>query len=84
MTQALLAAVPVVAYDVDGTREVCIEGQTGRLVAPGDRQRLREAVTWIMEHAAERETMAQRGREMCRTRHRPQPSHKGAQPAKAL
>jgi glycosyltransferase involved in cell wall biosynthesis len=34
--QALAAAKPVVAYDCDGAREACLEGQTGFLVQPGD------------------------------------------------
>jgi len=68
VTQALLAAVPVVAYDVDGTREVCIAGETGQLVAPGDRDGLRDAVTWAIEHREERSVMAQKGRAMCQTR----------------
>lgn len=68
VTQALLSALPVVAYDVDGTKEVCITGETGRLVSPGDLAGLREAVIWMMEHARERAAMGQRGREMCRHR----------------
>ena len=64
--QALLCAVPVVAYDVDGTREACIEGQTGRLVAPGNIRELRESILWMTQHPAERRAMAERGREMCR------------------
>jgi glycosyltransferase involved in cell wall biosynthesis len=68
VTQALLAALPVVAYDVDGTREVCIDGETGRLVPPGDRNALREAILWMRAHSARRRTMGETGREMCRTR----------------
>jgi len=34
VVQALLAAKPVVAYDIDGAREVAITGQTGFLVEP--------------------------------------------------
>jgi glycosyltransferase involved in cell wall biosynthesis len=36
LPQALAAGRPVVAYDCDGAREVCLENQTGYLVAPGD------------------------------------------------
>lgn len=68
VTQALLSAIPAVAYDVDGTREVCIEGQTGRLIRPGDRDALREAVIWMLDHPAERQAMGRQGRELCRTR----------------
>ncbi len=68
VTQALLAGVPVVANDVDGTREVCIDRRTGLLVHPKDVQGLRQAIIWMMEHPRERESMAAAGREMCRTR----------------
>jgi glycosyltransferase involved in cell wall biosynthesis len=36
LPQALAAAKPVVAYDCDGAREVCFNGQTGFLLPPGD------------------------------------------------
>jgi glycosyltransferase involved in cell wall biosynthesis len=36
LPQALAAAKPVVAYDCDGAGEVCLDGQTGFLVRPGD------------------------------------------------
>lgn len=71
LPQALLSEVPVVAYDCDGTREVCIdvvadaERGTGRLVAVGDRDGLREAVLWMREHAEARAAMGRRGRAMC-------------------
>lgn len=64
--QALLCGVCPVAYDADGTPEICRDMQTGRLVPTGDRTRLREAVVWLMTHPREREAMAHRGREECR------------------
>lgn len=36
LPQALAAGKPVVAYDCDGAREVCLDGETGFLVQPGD------------------------------------------------
>lgn len=66
--QALLAGVCPVAYDVDGTGEVCRDMETGRLVRPGDRVGLREAIRWLHDHPAERAAMAARGREECRVR----------------
>jgi len=63
--QALLGRVCPVAYDVDGTGEACIEGETGKLVALGDRKGLRDAVVWLHDHPAERAAMAGRGRAMC-------------------
>jgi len=66
VTQALLSAIPAVAYDVDGTREVCIDGETGRLVQPGDLQGLRDAMIGLRAHPEQRTAMGQAGREMCR------------------
>ena len=66
--QALLSGVPVVVYDVDGAREACAGGEVGHLVPPGDREALREAVQWMMDHPDERRAMAERGRELCRKR----------------
>jgi len=68
VTQGLLSALPVVAYDVDGTREVCIDGQTGRLVAPGDRTALRAAVEALRGDASQRTALGQAGRALCRER----------------
>jgi len=66
--QALLAGVPVVAYDTDGTNEACMDFETGRLVAPGDVRALRDAINWMIEQPARaRETM-QRGRALCQRR----------------
>ncbi len=42
--QAILAGVPVVAFDCDGAREVVRAGETGRLVPPGDTAALRRAI----------------------------------------
>ena len=66
VTQALLSALPAIAYDVDGAKEVCITGETGRLIAPGDRAALADAVQWMMRNPDERRAMGRRGRERCR------------------
>jgi glycosyltransferase involved in cell wall biosynthesis len=59
--------VPV-AYDVDGTREACIEGKTGRLVSAGNRGGLRQAVLELADSPGERARLAAAGRELCRVR----------------
>jgi len=66
--QALLCGVCPVAYDVDGTGEVCREMETGRLVKPGNIAELRDALLWAHSHPAERDELAQRGRAECRQR----------------
>ncbi len=70
--QALLAGALPVAYDVDGTGEICREMQTGRLVplpSPERRQadiiRLRDALTWAADHPQERSEMIARGQAEC-------------------
>ena len=68
VTQGLLSGLPVVAYDVDGTREVCIDGETGRLIRPGDCEGLREALAWCRANPEAREAMGLRGRSLCAER----------------
>jgi glycosyltransferase involved in cell wall biosynthesis len=64
--QALLCGVAPVAYDADGTREVCRDMETGRLVRVGDWGALGDAVLWMKDHPGERAGMARLGREECR------------------
>jgi glycosyltransferase involved in cell wall biosynthesis len=64
--QALLSNVCPVAYDVDGTGEICRDMQTGRLVPLADRAKLRDAILWLRDHPRERGEMASRGRDECR------------------
>jgi len=64
--QALLCGVPPVAYDVDGTREACIDSETGLLVPLGDRRALRTAIERLANDPGERKRLGERGREHCR------------------
>ena len=48
LPQALAAAKPVVAYDCDGAREVCRNGETGFLVQPGDLDGLKDRLLQIV------------------------------------
>jgi glycosyltransferase involved in cell wall biosynthesis len=63
--QALLAGTCPVAYDCDGTGEVCIDMQTGRLVKTGDVKGLGDAIRWVRAHPSKARAMVERGREMC-------------------
>ena len=63
--QGLLAGLPAVAYDVDGTGEACITGQTGVLVPAGNVQQLRAALLGLASDAGQRQRLAQTGRAMC-------------------
>jgi len=60
LPQALIAGRPVVSYDVDGAREVCLPGQTGYLVAPRNVAGIAES---LVELAADPELRARLGLE---------------------
>lgn len=64
--QALLCGVTPVAYDVDGTGEVCRDGLTGRLIRAGDVVGLRSAVVGLYDDGESRRRMAEQGRVECR------------------
>ena len=66
LPQALAAGKPVVAYDCDGAREVCLEGETGFLVPPGDRAGLASAILRLAGEPALRERLGGRGRQFVR------------------
>jgi len=61
LPQALAAAKPVVAYDGDGAREVCRDGETGFLVKPGDLTSLRNRLLQLAGDSALRETLGRTG-----------------------
>ena len=56
--QAVLAQVPVVAYDLDGSREVVEDGENGFLVRPRDRVQLAERVGMMVSDPGLRRRMA--------------------------
>ncbi|MBI1190134.1 MAG: glycosyltransferase [Tepidisphaera sp.] len=59
--QALLAGACPVAYDADGTGEVCRDLQTGRLVRVGDVAGLGEAIRWCAAEPLARRALVERG-----------------------
>ena len=65
LPQALIAGVPVVSYDVDGAREVVLDGWTGYLVQPMAVRELAEAICKLLESKELREKMGRAGRELC-------------------
>ena len=66
LPQALAAAKPVVAYDCDGAREVCLDGQTGFLVQPGDLTTLKNRLLQLAGDAALREKLGRSGQDFVR------------------
>jgi glycosyltransferase involved in cell wall biosynthesis len=69
LSQALAAGKPVVAYDRDGAREVCLNGETGFLVdakSPNRISRLVERIEFLARDPVLRERLGQTGREFVR------------------
>lgn len=64
LPQALAAAKPVVACDVDGAREVCFENQSGFLILPGDQERLVDRLVQLADDTALRERLGRHGQEL--------------------
>lgn len=62
LPQALAAGKPVVAYDCDGAREVCIPEQTGLLLPPG--APVAEAVVALARNPARRRRLGENGRQL--------------------
>lgn len=63
LPQALIAGLPAVSYDVDGAREVVLDGETGFLVPPGDTDRLAAALAGLVEDEPLRRRLGGAGRE---------------------
>lgn len=65
LPQALLAGKPVVSFDIDGAREVCITGETGFLVPPRDTSALKKALVTLVGDATLRQRLGAAGRARC-------------------
>jgi glycosyltransferase involved in cell wall biosynthesis len=66
LPQALAAAKPVVACDCDGAREVCLDGETGFLIHPGDLTGLKNRLLQLAGNAALREKFGRSGQNFVR------------------
>ncbi|MEW6302032.1 MAG: glycosyltransferase family 4 protein [Verrucomicrobiota bacterium] len=62
LPQALAAGKPIVAYDCDGAKEVCLENETGFLLPPGDLAGLQERLARLADGSALRQRLGARGR----------------------
>ena len=62
LPQASLAQKPVVTYDVDGNREGVIEGETGFVLPPFDKNKLADAVGTLVADPSLRRSMGEAGR----------------------
>lgn len=63
LPQALLSGLPVVSFDIDGAREVCISGETGWLIPPEDETQLLEKLLELVRSPLQRTEMGKTGRE---------------------
>ncbi len=61
LPQALAAGKPVVAYDCDGAREVCLDGETGFLIRPGHTHRLIQSLETLANDAELRQRLGRGG-----------------------
>jgi glycosyltransferase involved in cell wall biosynthesis len=68
LPQALAAGRPVVAYDCDGSGEVCVDDETGFLVQPGDLRSLQDRILRLAGDPELRERLGQKGRQFIRER----------------
>jgi glycosyltransferase involved in cell wall biosynthesis len=61
LPQALAAGKPVVAYDCDGAREICLPEETGFLIQPKDFVKLEAALTSLAKQPALCQKLGARG-----------------------
>ncbi|MCA9248019.1 MAG: glycosyltransferase family 4 protein [Planctomycetales bacterium] len=66
LPQALLVGRPVVSYDIDGAREVVIDGKTGFLASARDVSRVANCVSKLLSDAGLRQQLAAAGQRLCR------------------
>ena len=62
LPQALLAGRPVISYDIDGAREVTIDGETGSLIPPRDLAALSAAMIRLAADPKRRRRLGEQGR----------------------
>jgi glycosyltransferase involved in cell wall biosynthesis len=68
LPQALAAARPVIAYDCDGAKEICLPDKTGYLIPPGDLQQLTDRLLQLAGDPALRERLGKQGQQLVKER----------------
>lgn len=66
--EAMTCELPVIAYAVDGVAETVVDGETGRLVSPGDEEALARALWELVDSPASRSRMGTAGRRLVERR----------------
>jgi glycosyltransferase involved in cell wall biosynthesis len=67
LLEAMACGRPVVATDHGGPREICLPGETGLLVPPGDADALAAAIAWLLVHPERARAMGEAGRRRVET-----------------
>jgi glycosyltransferase involved in cell wall biosynthesis len=70
--EALSRGVPVVASDLGGVREWCVDGETGVVVPPKDPEAISRAVQRLLDDPEQLAAMGRRGIELIHAKFRPQ------------
>jgi glycosyltransferase involved in cell wall biosynthesis len=63
LAQGGLANIPVITYDIDGNREGVLDGTSGHVIPPFDKQLLGNALAGLLENADRRRRMGEAGRQ---------------------
>ncbi|MEM0925607.1 MAG: glycosyltransferase family 4 protein [Planctomycetota bacterium] len=61
LPQSLIAGIPAVSFDIDGAKEVVIDGETGYLIPPRDTEQLAEAMVRLCENRELRQRLGGEG-----------------------
>jgi glycosyltransferase involved in cell wall biosynthesis len=69
LLEAMMLAKPIVATDVDGSRDAVIPGSTGFLVGSDDDRHMAERIMWLIDNNHESQQIGQRGRRLAEERH---------------
>jgi len=64
VAQGFAGGKPVVAFDVDGAKELVINGKTGYLIPPGDTALLKEKLLFLLKNPEKSYKMGEAGREI--------------------
>lgn len=64
VAQGLAGGKPVVAFDIDGTKEIVINGKTGFVVPPENVKLLKERIIYLLENFEISDKMGKEGQEL--------------------
>lgn len=69
LLEAMAVGLPAVVTDTGGVADAVVDGETGRVVDPGDEAALREAIEWCLADGERLEAMGENAREYVAERH---------------